>query len=217
LVLARLLRTSLLRLKTSGNSGHWIGAWSASQVAAWETVDWDAGTSRKGFNDQTVRMIVHPNASGQVVRIRLWNTFGQKPLTFGKATIANASKGANLVPGSVKQLSFGGKSSVTIPAGEEIYSDPIPFEVTDGSNLTISVYLPVESGPATWHPTSKQTTYFSDSGDYTGAINENAFAKSFDAWFWLSGVDVLKDSNKKSRVIVALGDSITDGYLSTLN
>lgn len=39
----------------------------------------------------------------------------------------------------------------------------------------------------------------------------------FDAWFWLSGVDVLTESNKKYRVIVALGDSITDGYLSTLN
>jgi lysophospholipase L1-like esterase len=203
--------------KSQGNSGHWIGAWSASQVAAWETVDWDAGTSRKGFNDQTVRMIVHPNASGQAVRIRLSNAFGKKPLTFGKATIADTKEGASVVAGSVRQLSFDGKQSVTIPAGEEIYSDPIPFEVTDGSDLTISVYLPAHSGPATWHPTSNRTTYFSGSGDFTGATNENAFTRSFDAWFWLSGVDVLTDSNKKSRVIVALGDSITDGYLSSLN
>lgn len=59
--------------KTPSKVGHWIGAWSASQVAAWDTVDWDGGTSLKGFDSQTLRMIVHPNASGSAVRIRLSN------------------------------------------------------------------------------------------------------------------------------------------------
>lgn len=98
-----------------------------------------------------------------------------------------------------------------------VYSDPVPFDVKDGSDLTISVYVPGESGPTTWHNTSNQTTYISAQGDFTSEVTGDAFTQSFDAWFWLSGVDVMTQSNKKSRVIVALGDSITDGYLSTLN
>lgn len=203
--------------KTLSNGGHWIGAWSASQVAAWETVDWDGGTSRKGFDNQTLRMIVHPNASGSAVRIRLSNEFGIKPLTFDKVTIADTKEGEEIVSGSVKSLTFNNSDSVTISKGEVVYSDPIPFEVTDGSDLTISVYVPGESGPTTWHNTSNQTTYISAEGEFTSEVTGDAYTQSFDAWFWLSGVDVLTQSNKKSRVIVALGDSITDGYLSTLN
>lgn len=203
--------------KTPSNGGQWIGAWSASQVAAWETVDWDGGTSRKGFDNQTLRMIVHPNESGSAVRIRLSNEFGIKPLTFDKVTIADTQEGAEVVAGSVKSLTFNNNESVTIPKGEVVYSDPIPFEVTDGTDLTISVYVPSESGPTTWHNTSNQTTYISAEGDFTNEETGDAFTQSFDAWFWLSGVDVMTHSNKKSRVIVALGDSITDGYLSTLN
>ncbi|MFS0637693.1 SGNH/GDSL hydrolase family protein [Mesobacillus foraminis] len=203
--------------KTPEKTGEWIGAWSASQTAAWETVDWDGGTSRKGFANQTIRMVIHPNASGSAVRIRLSNQFGTKPVTFGKVTVGATKKGAEAVPGSVKPLTFAGKQSVTIPKGEEVFSDPVPFEVHDGSDLTVSLYIHGESGPATWHNTSNSTTYISTQGDFAAESNDSAFTKSFDAWFWLSGVDVKKSNKKKSRVIVALGDSITDGYLSSLN
>ncbi|GAE35023.1 SGNH/GDSL hydrolase family protein [Halalkalibacter akibai] len=209
--------TTSVEAKEMNNSGHWIGAWSASQVAAWETVDWDGDVSRNGFTEQTLRMIVNPNASGSAVRIRLSNQFGNNPLTFGKVTIADTKAGAEVVSGSVKKLTFHNSESVTIPAGEEVFSDPIPFDVTDGSNLTISVFVPNASGPTTWHPTSNQTTYISTKGDFSSDTNGESFDQTFDAWYWLSGVDVLTKSNKKSRVIVALGDSITDGYLSTLN
>ncbi|WP_404328120.1 hypothetical protein [Mesobacillus maritimus] len=203
--------------ETLGNGGHWIGAWSASQTAAWETVDWDGGVSREGYSNQTIRMIVHPNASGSAVRIRLSNEYGTKPLTFGKVTIAETKEGAEVIAGSVTPLTFNKKDAVTIPKGEVVYSDPIPFDVTDGTDLTVSVHLQGYSGPTTWHNTSNQTTYISAEGDYSREVSGSSFTQSFNAWFWLSGVDVLTETNKKSRVIVALGDSITDGYLSTLN
>lgn len=178
--------------KKPEKTSEWIGAWSASQTAAWETVDWDGGTSRKGFANQTIRMVIHPNASGSAVRIRLSNQFGTKPITFGKVTVGHTKKGAEAVPGSVKPLTFAGKQSVTIPQGEEVFSDPVPFEVHDGSNLSISLYIHGESGPSTWHNTSNSTTYISGQGDFAAESNDSAFMKSFDAWFWLSGVDVKK-------------------------
>nr|WP_275580737.1 SGNH/GDSL hydrolase family protein [Aquibacillus albus] len=120
-------------------------------------------------------------------------------------------------PDTNKTLTFDQEQSVTIPPGEEIHSDPIPYQVTDGEDLTVSVNVSSETGPATWHWFSYQTTYISKEGDYTESNDEEAFSETVNSWFWLSGVDVKTESNKKSRVIVALGDSITDGYMSTVN
>ena len=202
----------IVEAKMSEKGGHWIGAWSASQAAAW-----DSGITHEGFNNQTIRMIIHPNASGSSVKIRLSNEFGTKPLTFDKVTIANKKAGAEVVAGSVKNLTFNHHNEVTIPKGEAVYSDPIPFIVKDGTDLTISIYLQGDSGPVTWHNTSSQTTYISAEGDFSEQVSGDSYTETFNSWFFLAGVDVLTDSNKKSRVIVALGDSITDGYLSTIN
>ncbi|MCM3588261.1 SGNH/GDSL hydrolase family protein [Mesobacillus maritimus] len=206
------MKDSPVEAQSAGKSGHWVGAWSASLLAAHE-----GGLSQEGFENQTVRMIVHPNATGSMVRIRFSNVFGTQPLTFEKVTVADTKTEAEVIPGTVQNVTFSGNEEVTIPAGEELFSDPVEFEVKDGKDLTVSVYLANESGPATWHPISSQTTYISEQGDFTDNTNGSAFNQTVDSWFWLSGVDVLTDSNKKSRVIVALGDSITDGYLSTPN
>ncbi|AQQ54180.1 GDSL-type esterase/lipase family protein [Planococcus lenghuensis] len=203
-------------VSADSKSGHWVGAWSASQTEAWTTVDWDGGFSQNGFENETIRMIVNPTASGKEVRVRLSNEFGEQPLTFGKVTVADTAEDASVVADTVEQLTFNQSESVTIPAGEAIVSDSVPFDVADGANLTISLYIPGNSGPATWHNTANQQSYFAD-GDAALNIDGDGFENSSDSWFYLSGVDVLTTNNKQTRTVVALGDSITDGYLSTLN
>ncbi|MDC3417572.1 SGNH/GDSL hydrolase family protein [Aquibacillus salsiterrae] len=207
---------STLTVTADNKIGSWIGAWATSQMAAWTTVDWDGGFSENGFDDETIRMIVNPTASGEEVKVRLSNEFGEKPLTFGKATIGKTDEDAKVISDSIETLTFAGEESVTVPAGEAIVSDPVPFDVVDGEDLTISVYIPEESGPATWHNTANQKSYFSV-GDATANVDGSGFTNDSNSWFFLSGVDVLTKSNKKARTIVALGDSITAGYLSTLN
>lgn len=198
--------------QSTSNKREWIGAWSASQQPAY-----DSEISHSGFKNQTVRMIVHPHASGSDIRIRLSNTFGSQPLTFGKVDAARAGKEAETISGSHRGITFGGKSSVTIPPGAEVLSDPTPFEVTDGENLAVSVYIPDESGPTTWHKLSRQNSYISTQGNHTSEDDTTSFITKTDSWFWLSGVDVLTKSSKKNRVIVTLGDSITDGFASTVD
>jgi lysophospholipase L1-like esterase len=196
----------------ANKKGQWIGAWSTSQQPPY-----GEGISQDGFNNQTIRMIVHPHASGSEVRIRLSNTFGTQPLTFGKVNVARAKTGAKTVSGSQRGITFGGKSTITIPAGAEVLSDAIPFKVMDGESLAVTVYVPNASGPTTWHKLSRQNSYISTQGDQTEDINGSAFSNKIDSWFWLSGVDVLSKSNKKNRVIVTLGDSITDGFESEVD
>lgn len=188
----------------------WIGAWAASQQ-----MPYASGISQTGFENQTVRMIVHPHASGSEIRLRFSNIYGTKPLTFDKVNVALAGEGAKTVQGSDRQIKFEGKSSITIPAGQEVLSDPIPFGVKEGDNLAVSVFVPENSGPTTWHTLANQKTYYS-TGDQTTENSGSSFNNSTTSWFWLSGLDVLT-KDKKARVIVTLGDSITDGYGSTLD
>ncbi|WP_261134257.1 SGNH/GDSL hydrolase family protein [Bacillus sp. Marseille-Q3570] len=193
------------------NHQSWKGAWAASPQPPYET-----GISQEGFENQTVRMIIHPHASGEEVRLRFSNVFGSESLTFGNVSIALSENEAATVPESNAPVTFSGERSITIPPGAEVISDPLDFEVEDDQNLAVSVYIPEASGPTTWHNLSRQTSYISESGDYTEAEEGVAFTDSDVSWFWLSGVDVLTKKND-GRVIVTLGDSITDGHSSTID
>lgn len=196
---------------TVSKSEKWIGAWATSQQHPHPT-----GISNDGFKNQTLRMIVHPHASGSEIRLKFSNVYGTKPLTLGKINVARSGEGAKTLSGTDRKITFKGKSSTTIPVGKELLSDPISFNVKEGENLTVSVYIPGNTGPTTWHSLSNQTSYYSVKGNQTNEASGKSFTKSVNSWFWLSGVDVVT-KDKNARVIVTLGDSITDGDWSTLN
>lgn len=197
--------------ETVNQSPKWIGAWAASMQQPYPS-----GISNDGFKNQTIRMIVHPHASGQQVRLRFSNFYGTKPLTLGEVKVALSGGENKTISGTSSSVTFGGKESVTIPAGEEIFSDAISFNVVDEHDLAVSVYVPESTGKTTWHALSNQTAYYSTQGDQTYESDGTSFTKTENSWFWLRGVDVLTN-DKNPRVIVTLGDSITDGDHSTLN
>lgn len=188
----------------------WLGAWSASPQPPY-----DEGASAEGFEDQTVRNIVHTSAGGSEVRVRLSNAFGTGPLTFGSARVATQSAGAATVPGTDRELTFEGSPSVTVPAGEEVYSDPVSLEVAPGDNLAVSLYLPEATGPTTWHELGQQTNYLSNPGDHAAESEATAFSGAETSFFFVSAVEVRAPEG--ADAVVALGDSITDGFNSTLD
>ncbi len=59
-----------------------------------------------------------------MVRVRLSNSFGTVPLVVGHATVAITGLEAAVIPGTVRPLTFEGKSSLTIQPGTETMSDP---------------------------------------------------------------------------------------------
>ena len=91
-------------------------------------------------------------------------------------------------------------------------SDPVDLAVPAAGDLVVSVYLPGDSGPPTQHATGLHTTYISSEGDFTGAPDFTA-ARTTNSWYFLSGIDVLAPAD--TGLIVAFGDSITDGATST--
>lgn len=192
---------------------HWVGTWAASpQMPPEDATNTNSGDA--GFDNQTVRMIVRVSIGGEELRVRFSNAFGSAPLKLGDAHLALAASGAAIVPGTDRALTFSGHESFTIPPRAIVLSDPVRLHVSALTNLTVSIFVPDATGPATWHPLGRETTYFSGPGDLCARADlQNA--KTATSWYWLSGVDVL--ANQRSAAIVTLGDSITDGAAATLN
>ena len=164
------------------------------------------------INNQTVRMIVRASIGGSSVRVRISNAYGTGPLTVGSAHIALHDKGSAIIPASDRALTFSRKDSFVIPPGALIVSDPVDLQIPKLSYLTISIYVTGAPTSSTIHLTGLHTTYISKPGDYTRSVNIEE-SSTVQSWYWISGVDVLTQAD--SGLIVALGDSITDGATST--
>jgi lysophospholipase L1-like esterase len=145
--------------------------------------------------------------------VRLTNTFGTQPLQIGSAAIGVAgSNGA--ISGPDLPLTFGGQSSVLIPPGAEVLSDPISLQVLPLEDLAVSVYVPQATGPATNHSDAQQDNYVA-TGDESDDPSGSAFTTQTQSWYFVDSVDVTGGDNRGT--VVAFGDSITDGYQSTVD
>ena len=189
---------------------HWVSTWAASPQAPF-TFPGQTDTNPKTFQDQTVRMIVRSSIGGQRARLTLSNAYGTKALAIGAAHIALRDKESAIVPSSDRVLNFGGKPSFIIPPGALAISDPVDLDIPKLADLVISVYVPSDPGALSQHSLGLQTTYIV-SGDATGKT-ALADPTNTQSWYWISSVDVLAPANY--GLIVAFGDSITDGATST--
>ncbi len=185
-----------------GGTG-WVGAWGTAPAIA--------GPS---YSDQTVRLVVNPTRGGRLVRLRFSNRFGTAPLTLDRVTVARRQSGARVIARSLVPVSFAGQRSVTIPRGADVFSDPAPLGFSAFSDLAISIYLRGPSGLATEHPVANEIGSYQAAGDRTTEASGNSFGSPAETWPLLTGVEV--QAPRTVGTLVALGDSITDGYQSTV-
>lgn len=193
-----------MALAGGGDDGRrWVGAWGASP-----------SDPAAALPDQTVRQIVRLSAGGHRLRLRLSNRFGTGPLTVGTVRVGLHSTGPGVVPGTNTGVTFNGASSVTIPKGALVVSDPVRLEVQALQELAVSLYFPAGAGPLTVHSLGVQTAYLSTPGDWTGG-NVFPTASTSLARYLLSAVEVLAEDD--ADAVVTFGDSITDGYCATVD
>jgi lysophospholipase L1-like esterase len=211
----------------------WVGSWTAAPQAAYPA-GYEVGQPGLGSGpagplltqalpgdvarNQTLRMVVHPSTGGRVWRLRLTNRFGTRAVTFGRVRVAVQDTGATIVPSTSRTLTFSRRRSVTVAAGKDTVSDAIRLSLPTRTsrNLTVSLSVRGTSGPMTWHAASFTTSYLTDpgAGDHTADRAETAFPHSTTSWFYLAGLEVRRDD---AATVVAFGDSITDGFFSTIN
>ncbi len=184
---------------------HWVGTWAATPAPA----------DGIALSAPTVRMFPRVSIGGDIIRVRLSNAHGNDKLRVGAARVAlRAGMGPSMVPGTDRVLTFNGSASAVIPTGSFLISDPVSLTVRPLSDLAVSVYLPDELTPAfgVTGRYARQTNYVSPPGDFTGNT-VMPVGRVTDDWYFLSGIDVLSDAGTGG--IVAFGDSITDGNIST--
>ena len=193
---------------SSHDGKQWIGTWAAAAQPFMPA-------SLRTFHNQSLRLIVHTSAGGKRVRIRISNTYGDKPLAIGSAHIARRSASADIDPSSDRPVGFSGRPSISVPPGSTVVSDPVELDVPALSDLSISLFLPQVTEARTIHILAQQTNYLSaETGDYTAAV-KFPVAKTLHSWPFLTGVDV--EASPHTVTIVAFGSSLTDGDGTTLD
>jgi lysophospholipase L1-like esterase len=190
--------------------GDWVGTWGSAQAGpAW----W----APNGFPNRSVRNVVHDSVGGSAARIRFSNRFGTSPLVVDRSSVALgvSPDSAEAKPGTVHGLTFSGQSSVTIPAGAEVQSDPVAMTVPADTDLLVSLYMSQGSGPATYHPAANQISYLTTTGDHAMDESGAGFDQKIGSWVYVEEIDV--QGSGAAGTVLTFGDSITDGGYATTN
>jgi len=206
---------ALMAANAQAASARWIGTWAASPTPPMAATGTGLFASMlpPAFNDQTIVQVVRLSTGGSQLRLRLTNEYGPKPLAIGAVRVALVGPDNALVAGSDRSVTFAGAKAATIPAGAPMLSDPVDLPTRPLARLQVSLYLPGEAPVCTCHLQGNERVRVSQPGDWTErtvpAAKGSAQYRAF-----LSGVEV--KTAQPARVVVAFGDSITDGFGATV-
>lgn len=199
----------------SGGAGvmHWVGTWTASPYATASD-----GMPPSSLANAVARQVTHASLGGSQIRVQFSNKEGKEPLVIKAAHVA-LCKAAPLVDGSIdtttdKALAFSGMPGVTIPAGMELWSDPIAFELPALGNVSITTAFGSVPSALTSHNGARTDSYVQANSSDVSVANLTSAPKN-QHWYFISGMDVMAPAEAKA--IVAIGDSITDGRGVTPN
>jgi len=222
----------LLAQISSAESQKWATTWAASvhgpypsgNASAQPVLRFAFPSPAEGARDQSFRLVVQPDIWGSQARLHFSNVFGSKPVTFDGVFAGLHWSGGAVVPGTNRPVRFGGKDSITIAPGDSAWSDAVTLsfvkgadKILTGRKLAISFHIASESGPMTWHAKALTTSYLTapGAGSKGQLDDESAFPFTTTSWYFLDAVDMMVPAT--TQVVVAFGDSITDGTDSTLN
>ena len=206
LVFAASIFAAVAVAQSANTPGHWVSAWTTA-VQAPET--FPGMPPPLTLKNQTIREIIRPTIGGEHLRVRFSNELGTTPLELGAAQIALVKQDGSIVPGSDRSLTFDGKPTVQIPAGAPMLSDAVDLKIPAFANVAISIYIPGQVTPSTFHLLGQRPTSISSTGNFTGS-ESIPDAKQTTSWYWLSGLEFWAPN--ETTAIVTLGDSITDGF-----
>ena len=206
---------------SSDDSSRWAASWYAAQADRQEAlIPAFPAPAPKSVSDQTLRQIVYVSAAGSQVRLKFSNLFGDAPVTLDAVSIAARSGSAGGIdPSTSRPVTFGGAASLTMAPGTEAFSDTVDFPVAANSTVAVSTYVRNTTPLRTEHHLARQLSYVAAGNVTTAAtpawtqINDTPPSANGGSTAWLTELDVLRGDSPK--VIVAFGDSITDGYGST--
>src|SRR5438445_3437171 len=193
-----------------GSTNAWIASWAASPQSGSP----NPREALLNIDNQTVRERVRISMGGSQIQLRFSNEFGSSPLVIGSATVAVPTDASSVEQESIRSVTFEGHKSVTIPAGAPVLSDPITFPVIFGAEIGVSIYFPKRLTTPTLHALACKHAVISQHGDFT---HEDKIDSSPTCSSSICVTAVLVPAQPSQRLVVAFGDSITDGDGSTVD
>lgn len=197
----------------------WFDIWTGEPVLA-RYVPPAAYTQPNGyFRDATIRQTMHLTLATDQLRIKLSNEYGTNPLTITTSTVAltadDKTGSAGIDTSSLHSLTYGGKASVTIPAGGTVLSDAVNLSTNVGQELSVSLYLAQgQQGKDTTSHDVAHTTSWLGNGDQT---KQATIARGTSVTHWYYVTEVQGQIPTSDGALICIGDSITDGTGSTTN
>lgn len=196
--------TGLLLAGCTAQTPAWRAAWGVALMPPTER----AALAQGELHQVTLRQTLRLSLGGEAVRVRLSNLYGSEPLIIGAATLGMPrAPGDGQLTGPATPLRFGGASGVTVPPGEEALSDPVAWKVPSSTHITVSLYAHALPARQSSHVAAHSTQFLAP-GDQSAATTLVG-ARQLTSWHQLGAVEV--DAPQATGVLVAIGDSITDG------
>lgn len=204
MALAAALLTTTASAQTPAPA-HWIAAWTFPPTSDVGPVvppsppnpnDVRGPLGPSTVANQTVSQTTRVSAAGDRIRIRISNLYGAAPIHVGAVSVSVGD-------GAPVPVTFDGSRDLTLPAGAPRLSDPVALPVEALGRVTVSIFYP----DSTALPIHRLRQVLRD-GDATGrALAADAPRLRMGAL--ATGIEV--EATAPTRVIVAFGDSITEG------
>lgn len=185
----------------------WVGTWGTSP----QLVEYNNMPPSPGLSNNTLRQVFRVSIGGSKLRLKFSNEYGNSPLVMNSVHLAESAGGSSIKSDTGKVVTFNGKESVTIPAGQTVTSDTLDYRLIKQTNMTVTIYFANVPNALTGHPGSRTTSYILTGNKANSETMTSAVTT--EHWYVITGMDVLTEDSYKT--VVALGDSITDGRGST--
>lgn len=123
-------------------AGKWVCSWATSVV--------DSAVTLSSFSIQdiipaksTIRIELKVTTGGEKLRFKFSNEYGAAPITFNELTVAKTvgAGDADIDASTAVPITFDGNSSVSVPAGKTVWSDPVDFPTKALDALSVSIYF----------------------------------------------------------------------------
>ena len=197
-------------LSTVSSAQNWVGTWATAP----QTVVRSFMPYNNCMTNRSVRQVVKVSIGGNVIRLKLSNIYSMQPVEIRSIYIAHAKDSFAIDAKTAQYFKFGNSYKTVIPAGKQIVSDALKFNLRNLERVAITINYTSAPEVPTVHMGSRTTSYI-----MKGVTNAHSnFAKAFreNHWYNISGIDVYTMSNNMSAIAI-IGNSITDGKCSTDN
>ena len=197
-------------LSTVSSAQNWVGTWATAP----QTVVRSFMPYNNCMTNRSVRQVVKVSIGGNVIRLKLSNIYSMQPVEIRSIYIAHAKDSFAIDAKTAQYFKFGNSYKTIIPAGKQIVSDALKFNLRNLERVAITINYTSAPEVPTVHMGSRTTSYI-----MKGVTNAHSnFAKAFreNHWYNISGIDVYTMNNNMSAIAI-IGNSITDGKCSTDN